>query len=180
MSQVTCKASSWLINWKKKTWKAGGHKNDIHTLNIYFNLKHINWHSFTNLQCKAKIFSLNWHCVLSLIINHTLNVSLKISSFSFFTLEQELKWLPKHGDWRIFLDCYSFSLNPSPFIQRLLTPWFLYIFNGVLTSNHSEEFNSFFIKTSLLVHSYFISCICLIYVGLIYVYNNCNNDNSNI
>lgn len=141
----------------------------IHTClkHFYFNLKHINWHSFANLWCKAKVFSLNWSDVWSLFINHTLNASLKILNFNFFTLRQELKWLAKQSDWIISLDCYNLSLSPSQCSQPHLIQQFLYNFTGLLASNYSEELHLFFTKASLLVHSYFIDSIHLIYVKLI-------------
>lgn len=102
----------------------------IHTClkHFYFNLKHINWHSFSNLWCKAQVFSLNWHDVWSLFINHSLNASLKILNLTFFTLRQEVKWLAKQSDWIISLDCYYLSLSPSQCSQPHLIQQFLYTF----------------------------------------------------
>ena len=88
-----------------------------HLKHFYSNVKHINWHSFANLWCKAEVFSLNWRYMWSLLINHILNASPKIFNFIFFTLEQELKWLAKQSDWIIFLNCYNFSPSPSQFSQ---------------------------------------------------------------
>lgn len=109
---------------------------------FYFNLKHKLTFICESLMYSEGLFSdsgyLNWCYVLSLLINHTFKVSPVTPNFSFFTLEQEWKWLAKQSDWIIFLDCYNFSPIPSRFSQPYLIQQTVFI--GSLSSDHSEAF----------------------------------------